>query len=233
MRKWTLLIYALLTTAANAQSSTTPIGPAEQFYSELHGISSGESTRRLGIRMEAGRLVSNIIPEFRGRYAGNDFIESPMVVTIRLKGNEQIPSRRFTTEYGPVVIRFSTGATHSIEQLKDVLRSGRLREILPEAGGMGIDIKKGELYANIHDDYTGKAYSAERAEIEQLLGVPVQLRKTRAVTRNLALDPVRAGGRAVNNNNFCTFGFRAYTPAGAPGLITAGHWAVSRSKRNT
>lgn len=182
-----------------------------------------ESSHRLSLRMEAGRLVSKMIPEFRVRYAGNDFTESPMVVTIRLTGSKQVPSRRFTTDHGPIIIQFSTGATHSIEQLKDVLRSAKLREMLPEAGGMGIDIKKGALYANIPDDYTGRAYSAEQVEIEQLLGVPIQLRKTRTATRTLALDPARAGARAVNNNNFCTFGFRAYTPAGAPGLITAGH----------
>jgi hypothetical protein len=223
MKKW---IFLFLVSAANSAQAQTPppgVGPAELHFAALNGISIEESSRRLNLRMEAGRVTSAIMSEMKGRYAGHDFSEEPMRVTIRLTGSSDEPRRLFHTPYGAVEVLFEGGAPHSMEQLRSVVRSGKLRQLLPDADGIGVDVKKGVLYVAIPDEGAVKAATIENDEIQSLLGVPVEFRRSHSKTRSLAGSPVRAGGRAVNNHDFCTFGFRAYSPSGEAGFVTAAH----------
>ncbi|MGZ0024468.1 hypothetical protein [Stenotrophomonas sp. S4] len=216
-------LVAQCATNASAAARALVEGPAERHFAAINGITADESSRRLSLRMEAARLTGQIVSEMKGRYAGHDFSEEPMRVTVRLTGISHEPRRRFQTPYGVVEVLFEGGHLHSIEQLRSVLRSGKPRQLVPDADGVGVDVRRGVLYITVPNDGALRAASAERLEIERFLGVPTELRATSSRDRPLAALPIRSGGRAVNNSAFCTFGFRAYSPSGEAGIITAAH----------
>lgn len=221
VQKFLLLLLILASPSATAEPPVA--GPAEHYLAERDGISLDEASRRLEVRMEAGRAVHELIEEFRDRYAGFDYSEQPMVVRFRLTGAAPEPVRRVATPAGLIIVKFENGAHHSISDLQAVVKSGRVNEIFPEASGVGVDPRSAEIYVRIRDDGTIRAYEQEERSVSSLLGVPLRIDRTQAKAAPAAVQAVRAGGRAVNNGSFCTFGFRAVAEDGTAGYITAGH----------
>lgn len=218
------ILAAAFFAAFSSQSIASEVGPAERYFAAQEGISIERATERLALRMETGRVVNRLIKEFGERYAGFDFSESPMIVKFKLTGNQAENSRTEVTSAGPVRVVFQHGAPHSIDELEIALRSGKLNQIFPDAEGMGIDQRSGEILVTLSESQGhDPAMKREATPLSSALGLPVRIELTKASSKLLARQPIRAGGRAVNNADWCTFGFRAYAEDGTPGYITAAH----------
>lgn len=215
---------AALLTASASQSLASEVGPAERYFAAKEGITLEQASERLELRMETGFVVNRLIKEFGSRYAGFDFSESPMTVKFKLTGEQPENSRYEVTRAGIVKVVFQAGAPHSIRELDAALLSGDLNQAFPNAKGIGIDQRSGEIVVTLPaGPERGRSSRRDLLPIPPSLGLPVRIEVTRVPSRLLAGQPVRAGGRAVNNGDWCTFGFRAYTEDGTPGYITAAH----------
>ncbi|HGK7303610.1 MULTISPECIES: hypothetical protein [Stenotrophomonas] len=159
-------------------------GVTESFAGSM-GITYEEAAQRLALREEAIKLLIKLDPTITTRFAGKDFVENPMVITIRLKGDDPVAPQFVKTPHGTVSIVFVVGATYSLEDLRTVIDSGKVRQAFPEAHGLGIDGQRGEIHIDLPDEYFDADHALAREAATRSIGVPIQLRRSRAAARNL------------------------------------------------
>lgn len=223
------LVKLLLSTAALAalpafsQQVTPSTDPVVQAFAQHEGLTTQEADRRLRLRIAAGEELARILDGMPDRFAGKSFTENPMIVTVRLTGTEPVPSRTMSTVYGTITYRFTVGATHSLTQLKQIVKSGKVAELFPEHQGIMIDGQRGVIVVELPSTDFERIYVDEEKNARRVLSAPIELKKSSGRSKLLSAPQTRAGGRAVSNNSYCTFGFRAYDSDEKPGLITAAH----------
>lgn len=207
-----LLLYttALAAPPAFSQQVTPSTDPVVQAFAQHEGLSTQEADRRLRLRIAAGEELARILEGMPDRFAGKSFSENPMIVTVRLTGTDSVPSRTVSTVYGTITYRFTVGATHSLTQLKQIVKSGKVAELFPEHQGIMIDAQRGVIVVELPSTDFEKIYVDEEKNARRILSAPIELKKSSGRSKLLSAPQTRAGGRAVSNNSYCMFGFRAY-----------------------
>lgn len=208
---------------ASPASATDPVSESLRMFAEAHGITVEEATTDYRKQMVLADAIGEAMGELGDRYAGHTVTKEPMIARVRMTGVDRVASRRINTDVGPITVIFVPGAAVSIKALESVVRSGVLDELVPDASRYHVDVQRGAVVIKVVGDESFRATKAEESSLANAVGVPIIIEVVKTRMRNLSSGPIRSGGRGVNNSAVCTFGFRAYTPEGVPGLITAAH----------
>ncbi len=146
------------------------------------GASATDANTRISEREGLAGLNVLLRQEFKGRYAGSAIDRGPLRLTVRLKGAGSVPERIVQSPLGPVRVGFQPGAAKSVEDLRAVVASNRLRTYFPDAGGMGVDAFEGLIYVGVVDAGTLADYRARQTQVERDLGIRLQFRKSPGIS---------------------------------------------------
>ncbi|WP_421570046.1 S1 family peptidase [Stenotrophomonas sp. PD6] len=215
-------------------------------YAQETGLDVEESRLALAREELAAPQISALRAEFADRIAGLFWVRLPAQhIVVRLTGSGHVPPRNIQTEAGIVPVEFVTGAAATADRLGAALSAAGpdLRKLVPELSGAWVDETTGKIVLDVASPAVSKrAYDAERAAIEKLMGFPVEFRfppapqdlstppdapkpasQPAASTRVL---PNVGGGRQLlgGEGQFCTAGFAVkHAITGVKGVLTAGH----------
>lgn len=149
-------------------------------YAQETGLDVEESRLALAREELAAPQISALRAEFADRIAGLFWVRLPAQhIVVRLTGSGQVPRRNIKTEAGNVPVEFVTGAAATAEQLGAALSAAGpdLRKLIPELTGAWVDETTGRIVLDVASPAVSKrAYDAERAVIEKLMGFPVEFR---------------------------------------------------------
>ena len=149
---------------------------------ENEAVSVTEANQRISEREGLAGLNVLLLQEFKGRYAGRTIDRGPLRLTVRLKGAGSVPERIVQSPLGPVHLVFQPGAAKSVEDLRVVVASNRLRTYFPDAGGIGVDAFDGLIYVSVVDLDTLASYRARQKQVEHDLGINLQFRKSSGIS---------------------------------------------------
>jgi hypothetical protein len=154
-------------------------------YAQETGLDVEESRLALAREELAAPQISALRAEFADRIAGLFWVRLPAHhIVVRLTGSGHVPRRSIQTEAGNVPVEFVTGAAATAEQLSAALSAAGpdLRKMLPELTGAWVDERTGKVVLDVASPAVSKrAYDAERAAIEKLVGFPVEFRSSPAL----------------------------------------------------
>ena len=180
-----LFVGASALSPAFSQNVTPATDPVVQIFATKEGLTADEADRRLRLRMAAGEELQKIMEIMPDRFAGKTFTENPMVVTVRLTGADPVPSRIVDTRYGRLTYHFVVGAAHSLNELKDVVKSGEIQKLFPEQQGLMVDGSRGVIVVELPAKDFEKIYEGEEREASRMLSVPIELKKAKAPVKLL------------------------------------------------
>lgn len=180
-----LFVGASALSPAFAQNVTPATDPVVQILATKEGLTADEADRRLRLRMAAGEELQKIIESMPDRFAGKTFTENPMVVTVRLTGADPVPSRSVDTRYGRLTYHFVVGAAHSLNELNNVVNSGKIQKLFPEHQGIMVDGSRGVIVVELPAEDFEKIYEGEEREASRMLSVPIELKKAKAPAKLL------------------------------------------------
>ena len=247
MRHWTSLVLAgalavaTLPATASAQAiGGTAIGPPVQSVAEAiatdateygarHLVPIDEAIRRLRAQEESVVATDRLRRVYSERLAGISIDHGPEYrIVVLLTGSEPVPEQQVWAGGMRVPIVFRTGALASRERIVAALmdRQPAIRVAFPNAQGMGLDQRTGELVVLLR----GEAPQPEemiRLEqtLEALTGVPSRISPLERDDTNLSVD---GGSRLVGvdpadgRTYACTTGF-VVTDGDRTGIVTAAH----------
>jgi streptogrisin C len=216
--------------AAHLQTAEESIEQDAQGYARATGVTIDEARKRILAMKELRAVKSRIQQAYGDRLAGISTEHSPRLqVSVLLTGDAPVTGESITAGGLTVPIVYRTGARSTLKQLRAALHQhgAAIRSLLPNAQGIGISSRTGELVVNVNA--TGAAATtvlARDAELETLTGVPVRIRALDG--KDINLD-VRGGSRVEGVNPtdgkryLCTTGFVVKDTAGTTGVATAAH----------
>ena len=254
---YSLLISSILLTASGALAQGTPVGgdqvspPASlqtedqaariqtadealeqdaQGYAGAAGVGLEEARRRVAAMKDLRAVKARIQQTHGARLAGIATEHSPAFqISVLLTGDAAVPAESVTAGGLTVPIVYRIGARSTLQQLRAALKQHQaaIRGLLPDAQGIGISTKTGELVVNVNATGVAAAAALARdAELETLTGVPVRIRAVDGA--DIDMD-VRGGSRVEGVNPtdgkryYCTTGFVVKNTAGTTGMATAAH----------
>jgi hypothetical protein len=196
-------------------------------YAVRYSVTLEEAVRRLHAQEASAAVTERIAAALSDRLAGISMEHAPQYrAVVLLTGTEPVANQAALAAGSPVPIVFQLGAAATRSQVVAAMRAhqGALRVELPNARGMGLDPRTGELVLLV------RAADAQRIGLEviedraeTLTGVPVRV-QIADPTKNL----VRGGSRIVGVNPddgrryACTTGF-VVSNGSRTGVVTAAH----------
>lgn len=149
-------------------------------YAQETGLSAEEARLALAREDLADPQISALREEFAARLAGLFWARLPAQhIVVRLTGSGHVPDRKIQTDAGAVPVKFITGAAATTKQLAAALSEAgpNLRSTIPELHGAWVDETTGKIVLDIASSPASKrAYETERADIERMMGFPVEFR---------------------------------------------------------
>ena len=243
MRMLPLLVGLAMAGLANAQAPVPPAARAatrvqssgEAFaqdavlYARQYGLRPEEALQRLRALQESAPFTDGLRASFKDRLAGIAIDHAPTFrIRVLLTGTAPVADTIVRAGGLDVSVQFATGAKATADDVTRAMlqRAPKLQELLPNARGMGLDARTGELVILIGAVDAARADLEEaRGAAEAATGVPVRLDRADRPTENLAL----AGGARVEGSIpgdprrfVCTTGF-AVTDGIRAGMATAAH----------
>ena len=223
---------------SHAQDSSPLPPPAAQpgdapAYASAFGVSIDQAQQRLAAQAALVATTTMLRRTYHDRLAGIAIVHTPrFYLSVLLTGDAPVADG--VVQAGPlsVPIRFTTGATATLDQLRAALANSQadLRAALAIPPGMGIDQRTGELVVIVaKTDLIPEGGAALTLRLHDIAGVPLRLRSIDVPGIDLA-DPVAAegGARLVGTNPgdgkryVCTAGF-VVTDGTRTGIATAAH----------
>lgn len=199
-------------------------------YAHEYGVPQDEALRRLRAQQESVPVTDAIAERYRDRLAGISVQHRPDYrYIVYLTGDARVAERHIRAGGMQVPITFRTGAKASRDRVVWAItyHQAAIRAALPSPPSMGLDPRTGELVVIIGNAIAAAdgGAAAIDAKLEQLTGVPVQVRVLEHVDRNLGLNGgARLDGVDPSNGKryLCTTGF-AVTDGVRSGITTAAH----------
>jgi hypothetical protein len=198
-------------------------------YAARYGVDRPEALRRLLAQEGSVAATDQIRERFRERLAGISIEHSPAFrFVVLLTGPEPVPDGTVFAGGMNVPIVYRTGAPATQEQLVEAMIRHRnaLRTAMPNAQGMGVDQRTGELVLLVQAEGAyPRGIAALDRELEELTGVPIRIRVLERPDEDLSVD---GGSRVVgidpaNGRRYaCTTGF-VVTDGQRTGIVTAAH----------
>ncbi|HEX8400597.1 MAG TPA: hypothetical protein VF628_02730 [Allosphingosinicella sp.] len=231
---------ALAPTSASAQGEEAAVqAPRRQSQAEALALDAGEYARRHGVALdEAMRRLraqegtvsaTNRIQQLHAaRLAGVSIEHAPDYrIVVLLTGSEPVAEEIVLGGGMRVPILFRTGAVATREQIVAALTRHQtaIRQAFPEAQGMGLDQRTGELVVLMRDRRPTEVLEPLQAELEALTGVPVRVSPVEGAETNFSVE---GGSRLVGvdpadgRRYSCTTGF-VVTDGARTGIVTAAH----------
>lgn len=217
---------------------------AIESYMAATGAPANVAKVELSRQLLAYEAVEALRREFAGRLAGLYWTSYPnQAVNVRLLGTSAVAPRKIETAAGPVSVIFKVGVsdTDAERQIKLKAAFPALRSMLPGFYGAGIDGITGEAIIDVRSPGgDARPYTAEKANIERVLGMPVRINVTPYETGSFehngeppaglaAIGDAQAtyvvgGSKLSSGSQYCTGGFTVRDPiSGKRGILTAGH----------
>jgi hypothetical protein len=209
--------------------------PAEAFaqdalsYAQRFGVTQEEAAARLRA-LQASALVTDAVRRtYRDRLVGISIDHQPALrIAVLLTGTAPVADTSILVAGRVLPVIFRTGATASGDDvIRAMLQRGpELNALLPQARGMGLDPRSGELVILVRAaDAARPDLSAIRDRAERLTGVKVRFDLADREVANLSL----AGGARIEGIHpadgrryACTTGF-VVTDGTRIGIATAAH----------
>jgi hypothetical protein len=218
---------AVAAPAPAIQTPTESLAQDAEQYAARYSVPLDEAVRRLRAQEDSAAVTDRIATALGPRLAGISIEHAPQHrAVVLLTGTEPVADQAALAAGSPVPVVFQLGAAATRAQVVAAMRThqGTLRAELPNARGMGLDPRTGELVLLVRAvdaDRIGLSAIEERAEA--LTGVPV-----RVAIADPAKNLVRGGSRIVGVNPAdgrryaCTTGFVVSNGA-RTGVVTAAH----------
>jgi hypothetical protein len=187
----------------------------------------GEAVRRLRAQQDSVAVTDRITRALAHRLAGISIEHSPQYrVIVLVTGIEPVANQATLAAGTPVPVVFQLGAAATRHQIVTAMRAHQptLRAELPNARGMGLDQRTGELVLFVSSsDARRHGLDTIEQRAEALTGVPV-----RAALAEPAKNLLRGGVRlvgvdpATGRGQGCTAGF-VVSDGTRSGVVTAAH----------
>ncbi|HEX8213961.1 MAG TPA: hypothetical protein VF582_00650 [Allosphingosinicella sp.] len=198
-------------------------------YARQNRVSLEEAMRRLRAQEESVAATDAIRNVYANRLAGVSIEHSPDYrIVVLLTGSAPVPDREIVAGETKVPVVFRTDARATGEQIVSAMMHHReaIRAALPNASGMGLDPRTGELVLMVKRVDANRFAPGELdSAMEALVGVPVRIRVLDAPDANLSVE---GGARLegvdpANGKRYaCTTGFVVANGA-RNGIVTAAH----------
>lgn len=189
----TILACTFLT--ANAQPRGNLVADA---YSQMHGVSVREATRRLGLMQEAGRLEQRLRKERAATFAGLYVEHEPQFrIVVRFTQNAKTQLSAFT--HDPVFI--AQPAPRSLELLSAV--QDELDEQLHAAGlqfESGLDVKGSKVHVFVLDPVRASRRLAALMSVTGFISIE-------ETTGFMEVTGISGGNQLTGPEELCTSGF--------------------------
>jgi hypothetical protein len=227
-------ILAVCGTAAASQSSPRLQSAEEALtqdaaeYARMRSVTLEEAKRRLRAQENSVAVTERLRAALRHRLAGISIEHHPQYrIVVLLTGIAPLANQAELAAGSPLPIVFQLGAGATRDQLVAAMRrhQPRLRSELPNARGMGLDPRTGELVLLVTPgDADRLDIGAIDQRAENLTGVPVRVEVVNRPDSNMA----RGGGRVEGTDPSdgrryaCTTGFVVKKGA-RTGILTAAH----------
>jgi hypothetical protein len=211
------------------QSMAEAVAQDAEDYARRHDVTLPDAIRRLRALEDSVAATDRLVVEYRERLAGISIQHRPdFRIIVLLAGDAVVPEQSVRAGGLDVPVAFRSGAPATRRQLLDALEVHQpaIRAAYPNAQGMGIDQRTGELVLMLKGENIGfdRARRIE-AEVELLTAVPVRVRLLDRPDSNMAVE---GGARVVGvdpadgRTYACTTGFPV-TDGTRDGMITAAH----------
>jgi hypothetical protein len=212
---------------AEVQTSEEAIAEDAAHYAARYSVTLPEAVRRLRAQEQSVAISDRIALALKGRVAGISIQHGPQYrLVVMLTGTEPVANQAALAAGTPVPVVFQLGAAATRDQIVAAMRTHRpaLHAQLPNARGMGLDPRTGELVLFVNAlDARRHGLDTIEARAEALTGVPVRVALAeparnllRGGSRLLGLDP------ATGRRHGCTTGF-VVRDAARTGVVTAAH----------
>ena len=210
---------------SRAEALAQDAGP----YAARYSLALEEATARLRALQASAAFTDGLRQRFRDRLVGISIEHQPMLrIAVLLTGSLAVAETSIAVEGIVIPVLFRTGATASGDDvIRAMLQRGPgLNALLPNARGMGLDARTGELVILVRAADAGRPdLAAIRSQAEALTGVKVRFDRAEQASGDLSL----AGGARITGIHpadgkryACTSGF-VVTDGTRTGLATAAH----------
>ncbi len=198
-------------------------------YARQNGVGLAEAMRRLRAQEESVAATDRLQEIYRDRLAGISIEHHPAYrILVLLTGSAPVPDQVIFAGGMNVPIVFRTGAAATRDQIAEAIgeHQAAIRSALPNAQGMGVDARTGELVLLVKEADADRYGPAELdAELEVLTGVPVRIRVLDRPDMNFGIEGgarVEGVDPANGRRLACTTGF-VVTDGSRTGVVTAAH----------
>lgn len=254
------LLVAAILIAASAASAASFAEELATRSSYLDGVNAAdqiaidEYRSRTGASVEEARLslaveelgdvvVEELRRDYEDRFSGLYWTDFPnQGITVRLTGLSPVRDRVFSTDAGPILVRFQTGAQLTLKELSDRLQKAMpmLKKTIPSLQGAWIDEIEGNVVLEVMTNSADRqVFESEQNKLEEALGFSVRY----AWVTQVHADPVPpvaklsivpfsqtssssldGGTQLIGGSGSCTAGFTTKDAVtGVVGVLTAGH----------
>ncbi|MBA2770686.1 MAG: hypothetical protein H0U34_01520, partial [Sphingomonas sp.] len=134
--------------AVEVQTSEEAIAEDAAHYAARHSVTVVEAVRRLRAQEDSVAVTDRIGQALRGRLAGISIQHNPQYrIFVLLTGTEPVANQAALAAGSTVPVVFQLGAAATRDQIVTAMRTHQpaLRAQLPNARGMGLDPRTGEL----------------------------------------------------------------------------------------
>jgi hypothetical protein len=198
-------------------------------YGLRFGVTPDEAAARLRALQASAVFTDRIRQTYRDRLVGISIDHQPVLrIAVLLTGSAPVADTSIAVAGMVIPVTFRTGASASGDDvIRAMLQRGpELNALLPQARGMGLDPRSGELVILVRNaDAVRPDLAAIRDQAERLTGVKVRFDLADREVTNLSL----AGGARIEGIHpadgrryACTTGF-VVTDGSRTGIATAAH----------
>ena len=214
---------------APVQTASEALAQDASAYARRYQVTPDEAVARLRALQASAAITDRMRQGFGERLVGISIEHQPALrIAVLLTGTGPVADTSIAVEGMVLPVLFRTGATASGDDvIRAMLQRGpQLAALLPNARGMGLDPRTGELVVLVRAvDAARPDLAAIRARAEALTGVKVRFDLADRTVENLSL----AGGARIEGVHpadgrryACTTGF-VVTDGTRTGLATAAH----------
>ena len=227
-KAWQIAAAPVLPAPPRVQTSDEALAQDAAAYALRYAIAPAEALLRLRALQASADFTEGLRQTFRERLVGISVEHRPALrIVVLLTGSEPVANTAFTGEGIVLPVQFRTGARASGDDvIRAMLQRGpELAALLPNARGMGLDARTGELVILLRAaDAARPDLMVIRAQAEALTGVKVRFdRAERLDNLSLAGGARIEGVHAADGKRYaCTTGF-AVTDGTRTGIATAAH----------
>lgn len=213
--------------SAPAQSPDQALAEDAAQYAAHHLVPLDEAKRRLDAQQRSVAVTDRIAAALANRLAGISIEHGPHHrIHVLLAGPEPVAGEAALAAGSPMPVVFRPGAAATRAEIVAAIRANQpvLRKELPNARGIGLDQRTGELVLLVNAaDAQRLGIATIDARAEELSGVPVRVELAEPATNLL-----RGGSRLVGSDpvtgkrHACTTGF-VVDDGERIGVVTAAH----------